>query len=429
MRPSDSDLVSLGPWPQGANNVARETSVPRAAFRAGVNVDLSSDGKVRRREGYALVEGGEIDSVVGAGDRGYFASRGSLYGFSVINGQIGAIVELAQGVRAGARLVLVRIEPDLFVSDGVSNFRITPDNQVLPWSVPTPPAPALSRTPEAGGMQAGRYGVAVTQRNSTGEESGPSYSYIDLEQGDRLTVNKPLPTGTFIVYLTKPNGTEFLFAGTIPSSASAVNFSAQRLGRPCATENLDPLPAADFAAYFRGRLLVAHGNELTASQPMHYSLADLAYDVIEFAEPITGIGVAGDAGVGFFVGQESTTYFVRGEQMNEMRLTEVYPAGIVAGTLTNVPGAHLPLEAPPHQQLPAWLATNGVFCVGMPDGSVLPITETRFAAHVGTSGAALLRQRHGQTTFVATTQEPRENAFAVRDTVTIEIVNNGIQGR
>src|SRR5690606_8204835 len=117
------------------------------------------------------------------------------------------------------------------------------------------------------------------------------------------------------------------------------------------------------------------------------------FSTMTFSEDITGLGAAGEAGGSFFVGQRSKVYLVRGDSPDQLTLSEKYPAGIVEGTLTMVPGARLPLEAPPSEPVPMWLATNGVVCVGLPDGTVLPLTETRYAADVGATGAGFFTQR------------------------------------
>ena len=84
MRPSDRDLVALGPFPGGVNNVARETSVPARSLREAINVNLSDDGKLRRREGYTLLESlPNASSIIGAGRRGFILAGSDLHAFEV----------------------------------------------------------------------------------------------------------------------------------------------------------------------------------------------------------------------------------------------------------------------------------------------------------------------------------------------------------
>lgn len=428
MRPDDRDLQPLGPFPGGANNVARETSVPRRQLREAVNVDLSDDGKVRRRAGYELIEPLlEPSSLFGVGRRGFLLSGDTLYAFEVESRDVSSPIPIYDGLRAGARMAAVLIEPDIFATDGDVNLRITPDNQVSLWTPESVGDPAVT-VADNGQLTPGRYQVAVAARLASGEEGPVSgIAVVDVaDDGSRLQVTLP-PTAAprLSIFMTKPNGTQLLFVASVPANAGTVSISAPQLGRAAATE-FDPMPAGQHAMYFRSRLWVAADSMLVASEPFQYGMTQLDFNTMQFAEPITGIGTCGEAGATFFVGQESKVYLVRGDSPSELGLTEKYPFGMVHGTLTMVPGARLPLEAPPTEPVPVWLATNGVVCAGLPDGSVLPLTETSFAADVGSTGAGMFLQRDGESRYVATTAEPRENVFAMRDEVSYEIVRNGI---
>jgi hypothetical protein len=431
MRPSDRDLVSLGPFPAGANNVARETSVPRASVREAINIDFSDDGKARRREGYALLESlPNASSIIGAGVRGFILAGSELHAFEVMNGAVAALIPIYDGLRPGARLASVLIEPDLFVSDGDQNLRIAADNTITPWAVPQADPPTVASRQAGGALPAATYRVALTCRMASGEE-GPASPLltIELAGGEYPTLSLPAaPDGVarYSVYMTKPNGTELLFVGSVPSAATTIDLVSPRLGRPCPTEFMAPMPPAQFALYFRSRLWVANGPYLTASEPFQYSLCQPDFATMTFSEDITGLAACGEAGGSFFVGQRSKVYLVRGDSPNELALAEKYPAGMVAGTLAMVPGARLPLEQAPSEPVPVWLATNGVVCVGLPDGSVVPLSESRFAADVGEVGAGIFLQRKGENRYVATTAEPRDNVFAMRDEVSFEVIRNGI---
>lgn len=422
-------LISLGPWPTGANNLALETSVPRRSFRRGINVDVTDDGKVVRRDGATLAfEGDDLHSLFGYGRRGFFVEAGTLFGFEVIDGTETEPLALYEGLAPHVRLAHCMIEPYIFVSDGTTNLRIDADNNVAPWAVPTAPDPGAQVLPTGGTLQAGRYHVAVAYKNGSGEEGPLSGTRtVDLAEGQALAVSLTHTHAGLrsAVYMTKANGTELLHLATVPHGTPAVNVFSPRLGRPSPTLNLDPMPPARFAALWNGRLLTAADRFVQWSEPNHYSLTHLAYDYLELAQPITGLA-AGESATGFFVGQEDRTYFVSGADPADAALVVAYPAGMVPGTVTMIPGARLPLENPPVTPVPMWLASNGVFCVGMQDGTVFPLTETRYAARTGQEGAALFMQKAGRSKFVTTVRDPQENTFAMSDQFTAEVVRNGI---
>lgn len=432
MIPRDRDLARLGPWPAGANNLSAEHSVPRGSFREGVNVNVADDGKVSRRDGYTKVfDAHEPHSVFGYGARAFFVEGTTLYGTELYNnGTFMPPLALYGDLQRDTPLAHCMIEPDIYVSDGNVALRLDPSSNISPWGLARPPVPTVVPGGTAG-LQGGQYAVAIAFRRANGEE-GPLSAQTVLSVGDgaslEVTFNGGILDGVdrIMVYATKPNGSELLLYGSVPVGTPTALITNARRGRPPVSEHLDPMPPGRFAAYFAGRLLVAVEDMVVWSEPHQYALTDPAYNYTLFSETTTGLGTVGETVDGFFVGLLSKTYFVSGGNPADARLSEVYPAGMVPGTLVHVPGARLPLEAPPTVPVPVWLATNGVVCAGLQDGTVLPLTETRFAANVGDSGAGVFEQRDGLNRYVVTTRNAAENVFAVQDSVSIEVVRNGM---
>lgn len=424
--PTERDLARLGPWRAGTDNLSLETQVPRGSLRKAVNVDITDSGRVMRRHGRIKVFDGETSNIEGFGNRGFFQEGQVLYAFERVDGAETAAVPIYEGLRPEARLTYCLIEPDIYVSDGEVSLRISPSNEVTSWSLPIPPLPGLSTT--SGNLSAGRYHVAYAYKASSGEESPLSNSaVIEIEDGQGVTVQLThlLNGMRTAIYMTKANGTELLHVATVPGQPSSVNVHKQNLGRPPATEDMDPMPGGEFAAVWNGRLLVASDRFVQWSEPMQYGLTKSMYNYLELAEAVTALG-APETAEGFFIGQQSRTYFAAGRDPADAQLREVYPAGIVPGTLHMVPGARLAMDAPPAEPVPMWLATNGVFCVGMPTGDVVPMTEARFAAMKASDGAAFFDQRDGINRFVATLRNPTENNFAVSDTFSAEVIRNNL---
>lgn len=435
MAVTEGQLVPIGPFPAGANNIALETSVPARSFRKGVNVNVTDDGKVRRREGYTkIIDAYEPRCLYGAGKRAFFAIEGDLYAAAASRGPDGlptlADVQLIySGLDPAGELSYTLIEPDVFVSDGQSNLRIGPDNFVSSWSLPALDFPLVTTT-EGGSLEAGRYFVAIAAKAMSGEE-GPLTDpmVIEVPADGKMFIALPtsIPAGTarVAIYMSKPNGKELLLLTAVPASAGQVTVGKQRLGRPPVSQDLDPMPPCRFSAVWNGRLLVAYGAAVVWSEPNQFALTQSAYNFLPFSEDITMLAAIDTAG-GFFVGLGSKTYFVVGANPADASLTLAYSAGVVPGTLVMVPGARLPFDDPPDMPVPMWMATNGVFCVGFMDGSVHPLTETRFVGAHAEAGAAMFDQRNGQNRYVATLRNPSENNFAMSDQITAEVVRNGI---
>lgn len=427
MRPSDRDMTQLGPWISGANNLALETSVPRRSFRQGTNVDVTDDGKIVRRPGRELaISSADPSNLFGYGRRGFFVEGRRLFAFSVDNGAETPPLALYDGLRPDARIAHALIDPDIFISDGAVCLRVAADNTVAPWSVPTPQPPALQAA--AGGtLAAGRYHVAVAYRAPTGEESPLSEpEAIDVDDGAAVTLDvPPLPGHRVVIYMTKQDGSELLRLATFPGGT--VGITRQNLGRPSPTAGMDPMPPGEFALLWNGRLLTAQDRLVFWSEPMQYGLTQLMYNYIELVEPITMLA-APETAEGFFVGQQSRTYFVAGADPTESVLTEAYPAGVVPGTMQVIPGARLPFEEGPSGPLPIWLATNGVFCAGLPDGRVAPLTENRYAALRSEEGASMFFPSHGINKYVTTLRDPKPNNLALSDAFTAEVVRTAPRG-
>lgn len=430
MIPREPELQRLGPWPAGANNLSAESAVPGKSFREGVNIRVADDGRVGRREGYEkLFEGDEPHSLFAYGRRAFYAEQSELLTTELYDdNSFSEPLVVYTGLVVDALLAHCLIEPDIYVSDGAIALRIAPDNTISTWALPPAPTPAGALS-SGGQLPAGRYHFATAYRAANGEE-GPLSNRLtlDVAEGQQVVLSFPPVPGALrqLIFMTKPNGTELLLFGSVPNAATTATILKQRLGRPPVSDGLESMPAGRFAAYYAGRLLVGVEDMVVWSEPSQYALTALEYNYTLFSEQVTGLGTIGETTGGFFVGQLTRTYFVRGDNPSDARLDEVYPAGMVPGTLTHVPGARLPLENPPTVPVPVWLATNGVVCAGLADGTIVPLTETRYAMDVGDRGASVFDQRDGVSRFIATTQNPTDNVFAVRDQVSIEVVRNGI---
>lgn len=433
MKYDERELQRIGPWPAGTNNLSAEHAVPPRSFREGVNVRVADNGEVSRRDGYSLLfDLVEPHSAFGFGMRAFFAQGTTLYATEMYeDGSMSEAMPIFEGIERDAPLAYAVIEPDIYVSDGALSLRISSNNTVTQWAPPQAPTPTTNGALTGGGsLPPGRYQIALAYRLANGEE-GPlspwlSIDVASIEQPVIAFPAAPAPVERQLIYMSKPDGTALLLYGSVPASATSATLTKLRLGREPVSDGLESMPPSRFAAYYAGRLLAAVEDMVVWSEPMQYSLTSIEFNYTLFAEPVTGLGVVGETTDGFFVGQLSRTYFVRGDNPNDARLQEVYPSGMVPGTLSHVPGARLPLEAPPTVPVPCWLATNGVVCVGLQDGTVLPLTEPRFVANVGDKGASVFEQRNGVSQFLVTTANPSDNVFAIQDQVSIEVVRNGI---
>lgn len=431
--PNENNLVKLGPWGRGANNVAREDSVPRTAYREGVNVDTYPGGKVRRRPGFAQVD---ASAAYNFWSDGYYALQSAgttLYRF--IPGQ--ARQALYAGLRPESTLAYEAVNQFVYVSDGARAMSVnTTNNQVIPWGVQSPSGqPALAAS-SGGGMDAGSYQVAITYARASGEESGTGVAAVIAvaEGGGIALTGIPQPSDNSVtkinIYMTSANGAELKYYGSIATGVVTEQMYKQNLGVPLKTQHLIPMPAGHMAAFSGGRLYVAVGNLVVWSEPLMYGLFDPRFNYLQYAADIDLLAPTATDGAmsGCFIAAGDRTYFLAGEDPLKWNNLVRYGATAVQGSLQYLPGSRFQAQTIPSELVPVWLASNGYFCLGMPDGSIDALTEGRFAASIGGGRAsAFYRDYKGVPHMVVAMQGPGQaSQAACDDDVVATVVRNGV---
>ena len=74
-----------------------------------------------------------------------------------------------------------------------------------------------------------------------------------------------------------------------------------------------------------------------------------------------------------------------------------------------------------------WMASDGVPCLGLPGGQVVPLTESSVAMQRFERGASLLRKIAGRSTVVTAGRGGSTSAFASSDRVEVRQFRNGIE--
>jgi len=430
--PTERELVPRGPWPEGANNVAREDSIPSGQFRSGINVDVYPGGKLRRRRGQAL-------STAQAGSRcawsdGHYAlfrAAGSLYRF--VPGQTPLL--LCSGLQIDADMAYCSVNQYIYVSDGAQALRVdTQSNAVRAWGLPTPLGqPTLTATAN-GGLDAGTYQVAITYLDASKEESGSTLStQVDVVQGGGIALSAfppaPADVAAVNIYLTQANQVEMCLYATVPYNVSSVQLFRDNFGRPLQTQFLSPLPAGNDAAFTLGRLFVAIGNSVCWSEAQRYGLFSAEFNYVSYAAPVVLLAATapGAQSQGLFVATTARTYFLQGTAPGQFNSILAYTAGAVPGTMTMISGSYFEADGVPNVPVPVWVSTVGTVCIGMPDGTVRPLTEGRFAMAVGERGSAIFRELDGVRQALFTMRPPTATSpLAATDSLTITRVKNGL---
>lgn len=435
---NDKQLSRLGPWPLGVDNIPAETDLSTTekgaiiALRGAVNVDIPESGKPRRRAGYVKrVAGASMHSSWRDGMFPFalFVDSGTLYGW-MTGGEPWAI----QTGLAPRDVSYALVNDRVYWGNGVQCGVVTQEGEALPLGVRGPHGQPILSASTAGGLLPGRYQVAVTFRDSRGEESGsPRAELIDLPQGGGITLSSvPQPSATNViavrVYLTPANGDVLYFARDLPVGMTSVTLLDPARGRPLDTLLLEAMPAPEVVRLLNSRLFcVVDTNAMVWSESLRYGLCELSKSRMRIGKRITLLEPVADGtdAAGLYVADEKKTYWLGGSDPARFTRTIAYPFGAIAGTGVKVPASVFGLES----AVPVvyWLASNGVACIGLPGGQVVPLRESKVAAPSSAKGASLFRMIEDLPQVVTSLQSASDRRIGVGDRAVARVYRNGVE--
>lgn len=423
--------IEDGGFPRGLDNLHREDSLPRGALRAAVNVDLDANGKPARRRGYERVITGQAHSLASCFDCLLAVVDGTLTAFDT---QFEAVATIATGLTRP--LSHAQSAHRAFWTDGLQLRSFDMTLLDAPAWPPTPGWPQGFEVQPMGGLPAGSYQVAITAVDVVGRESGAGRALLveGVEHNGGILLQglpNPPEAVTLRVYVTDTNGTVLRLVGEASPGSPAYLVAWGPRGQSLEGENqwLEPMPAGQAMCFHAGRLWVASGRVLCFSEPMRPG-AMLPDNRITFGEDITLLAPAGTGpDAGLYVAAGKRTLYLAGPNPKEAPLSVARATGAVAGTQravhTSVFGGVY--ESLPQTQASVWVSTDGVFCLGLPGGSIVPMTERRVVLpRNADSGATLLRQDGGLSQVVTSLSGGDATTASASDKLVGTIYRNGI---
>lgn len=428
----DSGLPGAGPWPLGINNLAKEGRLPGdengrlIALREADNIDIDRDGYVSRRPGATRVHAGNLTHSL-------WSDPGLSFGLFADAGEL-AIFDSDEsvhplGVMVGNQPISYALIGDkVFWSNRTVCGLVTLDRQALPWAPEFPAGqPALSAA--AGfGLRAGQYQVAVTFTDVLGRESGSTLAaVIELaaESGIQLSsIPQPLdPAAAPIIniYVSDPNDQVLRLHISLPVGITTYLVGSSATGRMLTTQFMREMPAGQIVRLYNGRQYVANGRYMRWSPAMRYGLTNRAGAVIGFdatidlMEPVQGGGM--------FVAAGARTYFFAGAEPDQFIQRIVQASGAVPGSAARVPGDSLGFDTAEERLV--WLSRRGQFCIGGPDGSVVPLKKGEAVVDNADRAATLFRADNGLQQLITSLRAPRGiGSLAIRDRAVAHIVHD-----
>lgn len=345
-----------------------------AWLRSASNVDLTSSGFIRSRQGYARMGEGGYHSLWNDDTAAYGVRDGDLVhidprlGFTVAVPAVGS-----------ARIVYERL-PDgmVYWSNGERIGRLA---GALGREIVTPaPNPVPQAVAVAGSLAAGRYQVCFTAVGPDGESPSTEPQQVDLPGGGGIAFSG-LELNTRI-YAAGPDGEVFneIDLGDYLSPAA--------FGAACSTFMLATMPAGRALAHYRGSLLVARGRFLFVSEPYRYGLVHAGRAFIPFPADITVVQPCED---GVYVCADQT-YWIPGDPLNTSPVA-VLPFGALRGSA----------RYETDEKAAYWQGPQGVV-VAKPGGVVAAPQDAALTFTSASTGATLVRERDGEKHVIAVRQ-------------------------
>lgn len=413
--------TTIGGWPAGINNVAKDTALPEGALRDAVNVDLDNSGKPKRRVGRTKV-------VAGVRSHSLFcASCGLVFVEGADLTQISPDYSTAVLGSLGQdnRVSYDTVDDVTYLTNGYDVWKLSSDGQLEQNGILSPGGqPSVAFSSVSGSLQPGLYLLSVTNVSSGGEESGASLSLeINLSTTGTLQLsNIPQTAGTAYVriYLTEPNGAVLREHALVPYGVTTYNISRNVQGRVLETQFLERMPPGKLLKYYRGRLWVADDTTVWHSEALRYGLYNPANNFFSFSEPVTVIEPVFD---GLYIVADRT-YFLAGEDPKQTQLIEVSETTGIFGTGVTVNAADFDDDLT--GEAAYWYSKDGPV-LGLPGGVVRSLTDNTLALPDYAEGTTLVREENGvRQAVTAVRGSGTGDSFRMGDEISFTVKRNGI---
>lgn len=356
---------------------------PTTDLVEAVNVDLDNSGQASRRAGLTMARAGAAHSLWAQGDMCLFVTGTELRRlYPDYSSEL-----LVSGLTPNARASYVEVNGRVYwVNEHESG--VIQGHLARSWGMDIPGTPGLSAI--GGTLPPGTYQCVITYVRNDGQESGaglPGVIILAADGGVRATWQLPTdPTiDTVRVYLSEPNGTTLYLAAEDNLADQYTEISSAAWAVPLNTQWQDKPPAGHLLAYSRGRIYIAQGEFIFGTTPLGYEYVDLRdFLALDGTRLRVLIGVEG----GLFAATTQASYFLRGQSFESMEMTVIGTSGGIEGSAIHVDGK----AATGMQELAgktcAMFATGDGVLLGLPDGSVMNLTEERFRFDATDMGAA-----------------------------------------
>jgi hypothetical protein len=261
----------------------------------------------------------------------------------------------------------------------------------------------------------------------------PDYSFISLLSGIGPTTLAFVQVGGTIYFSSIYNSGQIdIYTNEVKpwGVVGGANMWLSPVVNP--TETLAPIDGkllhapqrAKFLTYYNGRIYMAVGNVLWATELYLYNYVDTTRTYMAFENDITGLGTVSD---GIYVGTQTGVWFLSGPTFKEFRRTNGMNEGVIPGSMISVSSE---LADPHNMDQPVeaknallFMTTHGL-CIGQDGGHAFNLTQNHVWFPNAISAAATWRRQDGMNQFIATLDSGGTPADTARigDYVSAEII-------
>ena len=361
---------------------------PTCDLVEAVNVDIDNSGQAARRAGQSIKRAGAAHSLWAQGDMCLFVTGTTLRRlYPDYTSEL-----LASGLTANLPMAYVEVNGRVYWANGVQSG-VLADGRSRSWGMEIPATPGLSAI--GGYLTAGKYQCLVTHIRSDSQESGAGLpGQIELAAEGGIRVTWELPDDTDIdhvqVYLSEPNGM-ILYAAGVPVDVDDLfaEITSARLALPLNTQWQDKPPAGTCLAYSRGVIYIAKAGFVFPTTALGYEYCDLRdYLALDGSGERFLIGVEH----GLFYGNAKRVYFLAGDRLADFTVTTISETAGVRGSALHVDGEMATgLKELAGKTCAMFTCGDGVM-LGLPDGSVMNLTQERYRFTATAVGAAGFHQ-------------------------------------
>ena len=273
------------------------------------------------------------------------------------------------------------------------------------------------------------HGLVYVVKNGNLGRLEPNYSFVQIAAG---VGNEPLAYVHLqdMIYFSSPDTSgKFSHLTNIPSPWGALAAEKMWLSPVVnPVEGLPPIkgkllqrpPLATALAYFNGRIYLASGRDVWATELYLYDWVDSVKGYLPFENDVKVLAAVAD---GLYVGTETAVWYLSGP-FNEMRRVQVANYGAIPGSAQAVPSNLIPDELSRDTRGGTLIMTKQGLCIGMDGGQFVNLMQSRVIFPDAVRANSLFRMQDGVNHYLCVADSGGTPASSARigDYVDAEII-------